>query len=512
MEPTCSGPSRPLVDGDVESDGFNRLVLAAGLTAREVTVVRAYGKYLRQIGFAFSQPYIEATLHSHPRLVADLVALFHARFDPPRYRDDPLDGAARAAAEAEIRERLVAALDAIPSLDDDRICRMFLTLIDATVRTNYYRDRPALSFKFDPSADPRAAPAPAPPRDLGVRPAGRGRAPARRADRPRRAAVERPPGGLPHRGPRADEGPDGQERRDRADGRQGRVRRQAAAGRRRGAAGRGRRVLPDLHPQPARPHRQPGRRRRVVHPPDTVVHDGDDTYFVVAADKGTATFSDVANEISAEYGYWLGDAFASGGSAGYDHKAMGITARGAWESVRRHASVLGKDADTDPLTAVGIGDMSGDVFGNGMLRSRALRLVAAFDHRHVFIDPDPDPEVAFDERQRLFELPRSSWADYDPSLISAGGGGVRPHPEVDPAEPRGASRAGRPGPPVDAERARQRRAQGAGRPAVERRHRHVRQGRHRDQRRRRRPGQRRASASTDGTCGRGWSARAATSG
>ena len=138
--------------------------------------------------------------------------------------------------------------------------------------------------------------------------------------------------------------------------------------------------------------------QRVVHPPDTVIHDGDDTYLVVAADKGTATFSDIANEIALEYGYWLGDAFASGGSTGYDHKAMGITARGAWESVRRHASVLGKDADRDPLTAVGIGDMSGDVFGNGMLRSRALRLVAAFDHRHVFVDPDPDPEVSFEER------------------------------------------------------------------------------------------------------------------
>jgi glutamate dehydrogenase len=160
----------------------------------------------------------------------------------------------------------------------------------------------------------------------------------------------------------------------------------------------------------------------VVHPPDTVVHDGDDTYLVVAADKGTARFSDVANEIALEYGFWLGDAFASGGSAGYDHKAMGITARGAWESVRRHARVLGKDADRDPITVVGIGDMSGDVFGNGMLRSSALRLVAAFDHRHVFVDPDPDPAASFAERQRLFELPRSSWADYDRTAISSGGG------------------------------------------------------------------------------------------
>ena len=150
--------------------------------------------------------------------------------------------------------------------------------------------------------------------------------------------------------------------------------------------------------------------------------DGDDPYLVVAADKGTATFSDIANEISAAYGFWLGDAFASGGSEGYDHKAMGITARGAWESVRRHARVLGKDADTDELTIVGIGDMSGDVFGNGMLRSPHIKLVAAFDHRHIFIDPDPDPAASFAERKRLFELPRSSWANYDTSLLSAGGG------------------------------------------------------------------------------------------
>ncbi len=153
--------------------------------------------------------------------------------------------------------------------------------------------------------------------------------------------------------------------------------------------------------------------------------DGDDPYLVVAADKGTATLSDTANEVAAEYGFWLGDAFASGGSAGYDHKAMGITARGAWESVRRHASVLGKDADTDELTAVGIGDMSGDVFGNGMLRSEHLKLIAAFDHRHIFLDPDPDPARSFQERLRFFETPRSSWAEYDPGLISEGGGVFR---------------------------------------------------------------------------------------
>ncbi|MET0459396.1 MAG: NAD-glutamate dehydrogenase domain-containing protein, partial [Ilumatobacteraceae bacterium] len=417
-----------LVAGVVEGDGFNRLVLRAGLSGREVTIVRAYAKYLRQIGFAFSQSYIEDTLSSHPRLVADLVALFHARFDPTRFAG--VAGPDREAAQAEVRERVVSALDAIPNLDDDRICRMFLTLIDATVRTNYYRRRPAVSFKLDPAAIPEL-PLPRPhheiwvcgPRVEGVHLRGGdiARGGLRWSDRredfrtevlglmkaqmvknavivPRGAkggfVVKRPP-------------PDPEAMRaevvecyrafirsllDLTDNMLG--------------AGTGGGTAPTA----------------IVHPPDTVVHDGDDPYFVVAADKGTATFSDIANEISLEYGYWLGDAFASGGSAGYDHKAMGITARGAWESVRRHASVLGRNADTDPLTAVGIGDMSGDVFGNGMLLSRALRLVAAFDHRHVFIDPDPDAAVAFDERRRLFELPRSSWADYDVTKLSAGGG------------------------------------------------------------------------------------------
>ncbi len=406
-----------LLAGDVESDDFNRLVLGAGLSAREVTIVRTYAKYLRQIGFPFSQQYIERTLNAHPRLVADLVGLFHARFDPAR----PADGQV----EEELGARLVATLDAIPSLDDDRICRAFKTLIEATVRTNYYRDRRAVAIKLDPALIPDL-PLPRPrhevwvcgPRVEGVHlrggPIARGglRWSDRREDFrtevlglmkaqmvknavivPTGAkggfVVKRPPGepeamraevvecyrafirGLLDLADNLVSGPDGS---------------------------------------------------TVVHPPDTVVRDADDPYLVVAADKGTATFSDIANAISVEYGYWLGDAFASGGSTGYDHKAMGITARGAWESVRRHASVLGRRADTDPLTAVGIGDMSGDVFGNGMLRSRALRLVAAFDHRHVFVDPDPDPELAYAERRRLFELPRSSWADYDQTLISPGGG------------------------------------------------------------------------------------------
>jgi glutamate dehydrogenase len=415
-----------LLDGSVESDGYNRLVLLAGASAREVAMLRAYGKYLRQIGFAFSQSYIETALASHPRLVADLVELFHTRFDPLRF-DGALSDERTAAADA-ILERLGAALDAIPSLDDDRICRAFLTLVMATVRTNYYRDRPAIASKFDPRAIPDL-PLPRPmheiwvcgPRVEGVHLRGGGiaRGGLRWSDRREdfrtevlglmkaqmvKNAVIVPTGakgGFVVKRPPSD--PDG-------------ARAEVVECYR--AFIRGLLDLTDNVVSSV----GPGGERRVVAPPDTVVHDGTDTYLVVAADKGTATFSDIANEIALEYGFWLGDAFASGGSAGYDHKAMGITARGAWESVRRHARVLGKDADRDPLTAVGIGDMSGDVFGNGMLRSRHLRLVAAFDHRHIFIDPDPDPEAAFEERERLFRLPRSSWADYDATVISAGGG------------------------------------------------------------------------------------------
>ena len=414
-----------LVAGDIESDGYNRLVLQAGLSAREVAMVRAYGKYLRQIGFAFSQSYIEDVLSSHPLLVADLVELFHTRFDPSRFAG--VAGEDREGTTATVRARLDAALDAIPSLDDDRICRAFLTLIAATVRTNYYRGRRAIAFKLDPSAIPDL-PLPRPkheiwvcgPRVEGVHLRGGdiARGGLRWSDRREdfrtevlglmkaqmvKNAVIVPTGakgGFVVKRPPAS--PDD-------------LRAEVVDCYRAFISG-----LLDLTDNLVAP--QGGGAPQVVHPPDTVVHDGDDTYLVVAADKGTATFSDIANEISNQHGFWLGDAFASGGSAGYDHKAMGITARGAWESVRRHASVLGKDAQSDPLTAVGIGDMSGDVFGNGMLRSRQLRLVAAFDHRHVFVDPNPDPEVAFAERKRLFELPRSSWADYDPTCISAGGG------------------------------------------------------------------------------------------
>ena len=406
--------------GSIEVDGLNRLVLLAGLTARQIEVLRAYSRYLRQIGFPFSQQYIEATLARHSSISCLLAGLFATRFDPTVAEES-------ADAEAGLRTQIAEALDAVPSLDDDRTLRSLLTLIDATVRTNAYRaadgggHRPVLSYKFDTSKMPDL-PLPRPmfeiwvcsPRVEGVhlRNGRIARGGIRWSDRREdfrtevlglvkaqivKNAVIVPTGAkggfvLKKPPPGADE-----------------FRAEGVACYREFISG-----LLDVTDNIVG--------GAIVPPPETVRHDGDDPYLVVAADKGTATFSDIANEISADYGFWLGDAFASGGSDGYDHKAMAITARGAWESVRRHARALGKDADREELTIVGIGDMSGDVFGNGLLRSRHVKLVAAFDHRHIFIDPDPDPAASFDERKRLFDLPRSSWANYDATLISSGGG------------------------------------------------------------------------------------------
>ena len=404
----------------VEVDGLNRLVLLARLTARQVEVLRAYSRYLRQIGFPFSQQYIDATLARHAGIAAQLVRFFEVRFSP--YIADDRVGAAK-----DARDPLIEALEAVPSLDDDRTLRSLLALIEATVRTNAFRpgpndgNRDVLAFKFDTSKVPDL-PLPRPmfeiwvcsPRVEGVhlRNGRIARGGIRWSDRredfrteilglvkaqivknavivPTGAkggfVVKRPPAG-------ADE-----------------FRAEGVACYRQFIGG-----LLDLTDNIVGDE--------VVPPEWTVRFDPPDPYLVVAADKGTATFSDIANGIAREYGFWLDDAFASGGSAGYDHKAMGITARGAWESVRRHAAALGKDVERDELTVVGVGDMSGDVFGNGLLRSPHLKLVAAFDHRHVFIDPDPDPATSFAERQRLFELPRSSWADYDAGLLSPGGG------------------------------------------------------------------------------------------
>ena len=406
----------------VEVDGLNRLVLLAGLTAREVEILRAYSRYLRQIGFPFSQQYIESTLGRHASIAGGLVRLFRARFTPQA--TTPPDQSAAIDARAAIAE----ALDAVPTLDDDRILRALLALIEATVRTNAFRpgpkagNRDVIAFKFDTSKVPDL-PLPRPlfeiwvcsPRVEGVhlRNGRIARGGIRWSDRREdfrteilgllkaqivKNAVIVPTGAKG--GFVLKQAPPANTDEFRAEG---------VACYRQFIAG-----LLDLTDNIVADE--------VVPPPATVRYDADDPYLVVAADKGTATFSDIANGIAADYDFWLSDAFASGGSVGYDHKVMAITARGAWESVRRHAAALGRDAERDELTVVGIGDMSGDVFGNGLLRSPHLKLVAAFDHRHVFIDPNPDPAVSFAERQRLFNLPRSSWADYDPALISEGGG------------------------------------------------------------------------------------------
>jgi glutamate dehydrogenase len=404
--------------GDVENDGYNRLVLRAGLEWREITVLRAVARYLRQAGTTFSDRYVEQALVAHPQIAGLLVELFRARFELER-----ADG------EAErLVERIEQAIDAVESLDQDRILRNFLDVVQAMLRTNYFqrgadgRPKPYLSFKLDPSRLPWL-PLPRPqfeifvysPRTEGVHLRGGkvARGGIRWSDRREdfrtevlglmkaqmvKNAVIVPvgaKGGFVVKRPPA--------------GDREQLLEEVVACYRTFIRG-----LLDLTDNIVG--------GEVAPPPGVVRHDGDDAYLVVAADKGTATFSDVANGIAGEYGYWLGDAFASGGSAGYDHKDMGITARGAWESVKRHFRELGRDTQREEFTVIGIGDMSGDVFGNGMLLSRHIRLVGAFNHREIFIDPDPDPESSFEERRRLFALPRSSWADYDRDRISAGGG------------------------------------------------------------------------------------------
>ncbi len=407
---------------DVENDDFNRLVVAAAMPARDVTVLRAYAKYMRQIGFALSQAFIEATLASHAAVARGLIDLFYARFDPA-------GGAGSGARTAEQERVILAALDKVENLSEDRVLRQYLSLINATTRTNFWRrdaqgqPRGFISFKFDP-AKVAGLPEPKPMFEIFVY--------STRFE------------GVHLRGGRVARG--GLRWSDRAEDFRTEVLGLVKAQMVKNTV-----IVPVgskggfvLKRAPAMADREAFMKEgvacyrdflrgmldltdnrdgdRIVPPPGVKRHDPDDPYLVVAADKGTATFSDYANAISAEYGFWLGDAFASGGSAGYDHKAMGITARGAWESVKRHFREMGIDTQTTPFTVAGIGDMSGDVFGNGMLLSRHIRLVAAFDHRHIFLDPSPDAAASFGERERLFRLSRSSWADYDQQLISPGGG------------------------------------------------------------------------------------------
>ena len=403
----------------LEDDGFNRIILASGLTGREVSVLRAYAKYMRQIDATFSQAYIEETFGRYPQIADLLVKMFIRKFNP-KLKTRTL---------GKFMEQINLRLDEVSSLDDDRIIRRYLDLINATLRTNFYQldakgePKSYISFKFMPSMIPEM-PRPLPkfeifvysPRVEGVHLRGGkvARGGLRWSDRREdfrtevlglvkaqqvKNTVIVPVGAkggfvckqLPTEGGREAFFTEGQE-----------------------CYRIFIRALLDITDNIVN--------GEIVHPVDVVRHDEDDPYLVVAADKGTATFSDIANAISQEYNFWLGDAFASGGSNGYDHKKMGITARGGWESVKRHFREVGIDCQTTDFTCLGIGDMAGDVFGNGMLLSKHTKLVAAFNHMHIFIDPNPDAAASYEERARLFALPRSSWEDYNSKLISKGGG------------------------------------------------------------------------------------------
>jgi glutamate dehydrogenase len=417
---------RLLWRGELEQDRFNALVVQASLTWWQVNVLRAYAKYLRQTGAMFSQGYIEQALIDNPSIARKLVELFESRFAPA------LAGTAQVGEDgATLIGRVERELAAVPSLDQDRILRSILLLMTATLRTNAYRHdqhgnrRTALAIKLDPRRIPDL-PSPRPRYEIWVYstrvegvhlrfgPVARGG--IRWSDRKEdfrteilglvkaqtvKNAVIVPTG--------AKGGFIAKQLPDAAADHEGWLAEGIACYRTFVSC------LLDLTDSY-------GPDGKIAHPPQTRCYDGSDPYLVVAADKGTAKFSDIANTISASYGFWLGDAFASGGSVGYNHKAMGITARGAWESVKYHFRELGVDTQTQDFTVAGIGDMSGDVFGNGMLLSEHIRLVAAFDHRHVFLDPDPDPARSYAERRRLYDLAGSSWADYDAALISPGGG------------------------------------------------------------------------------------------
>ena len=410
--------------GDADNDGFNRLIVSAGADWREAATLRAYAAYLRQLASPFGLRYLTDTLTRHAGIARDFLELFHVRFDPGR----KMSVQEREAAAAPVRLRIDGALASVPSLDEDRILRQVLNLVEATVRTNFYQPEGSgrlpttLAFKLDSKAV-EAAPQPRPFREIWVY-------------SPRVEGVHLRFGPIARGGIRWS---------DRAQDFRtevlGLVRAQLVKNAVIVPSGAKGGFLPKLMPRTG--SREDIQKEgvaayrifisalldltdnikdgKVVPPRQVVRHDGDDAYLVVAADKGTATFSDIANEISQAHGFWLGDAFASGGSAGYDHKKMAITARGAWECVKRHFREMDIDIQCQPFRVVGVGDMSGDVFGNGMLLSEHIQLVAAFDHRDIFIDPSPGAG-ALAERKRLFDLPRSSWQDYDKAKISSGGG------------------------------------------------------------------------------------------
>ena len=414
--------------GAAENDGYNALTLAGGLMWRNVALIRALSRYLRQVRVPYSQDYMWATLTKHAGIAAEIVALFHARFNPGPEADK-----ARADQQKDIAAHIEDELQKVESLDEDRILRHFVNAVQSAIRTNFFQagndgqSKPLIAIKFE-SRKITDLPLPRPLYEIF-------------AYSPRLEAVHLRFGKVARGGIRWSDRP--QDFRTEV---LGLVKAQQVKNAVIVPVGAKGGFVPKLMPKGA------GREvvqaegvatyrlfmstmlditdniaadGKIIPPANVVRHEGDDPYLVVAADKGTATFSDIANEISMAHDYWLGDAFASGGSAGYDHKVMGITARGAWEAVKRHFREMDVNIQTTPFSAVGVGDMSGDVFGNGMLREDTTRLVAAFDHRDIFIDPDPDPKRSFAERKRLFDLPRSSWQDYDKSLISAGGGVYR---------------------------------------------------------------------------------------
>ena len=403
----------------LENDGFNRLVLMGGLTGREASILRAYAKYMRQIGVTFSQMYIESTFANYPNIAAQIVNLFAKKFS------------LKAPASIKTIEKLIAQiyleLENVANLDDDRIIRLYVDMIVATLRTNYYQKdaqnqlKSYISFKIQPSLIPDV-PLPLPAFEIFVY-------------SPRVEGVHLRYGKVARGGLRWSD-----RREDFRTEVLGLVKAQQVKNTVIVPVGsKGGFVCKQL-PTEREAFIKEGQecykifirgllditdnieRGEVVPAADVVRHDEDDAYLVVAADKGTATFSDIANGIADEYNFWLGDAFASGGSVGYDHKKMGITAKGAWESVKRHFREMDIDCQTTDFTVVAIGDMAGDVFGNGMLLSKHIRLQVAFNHMHIFVDPNPDATSSYPERERLFNMPRSSWEDYNKDLISAGGG------------------------------------------------------------------------------------------
>jgi glutamate dehydrogenase len=412
------GAIAKVLEGAAENDRFNELVVTAGFDPRAVVLLRAMFRYLRQTGLTYGLITVVEALRRHPHIARAVVDLFAALHDPAAKTPE----AAREAAESAIEH----GLSQVAAIDEDRVLRLLRAVVRATLRTNFYATagQTAIAFKFD-SAKVPGLPAPVPWREIWVY-------------SPRVEGIHLRAGPVARGGLRWSDRRD--DFRTEILGLMKAQRVKNAVIVPTGAKGG---FFPKMLPNPATDREAwlaEGTESyrvfirtllsvtdnivggKVVHPAQVVIHDGEDPYFVVAADKGTATFSDVANAIALEHNFWLGDAFASGGSVGYDHKAMGITAKGAWVSVQRHFAELGTDVQTQPIRVVGCGDMSGDVFGNGMLLSKTLKVVAAFDHRHIFIDPNPDPAVSWEERARMFVLPRSSWADYNAKLISKGGG------------------------------------------------------------------------------------------